>query len=267
MFLNIYYKIICNNKKLYFFRKLTYLIYMKNHVISNNPIIIVALDYNNLYKTLSFVDKINPKDCKLKIGIKMFTLFGLKLIQILHKKGFKIFLDLKFNDIPSVVSQAIKTAADNGIWMINVHANGGEQMMQESKKVLYEYGSEAPLLIGVTVLTSMTQQDLQKIGIKKNLVDYTLQLISLIKKCKLDGAVCSGHEIKTIRSIYKKNFLLVTPGIRLTSNEIEDQKRIIDPIQAIKIGANYIVIGRPITNSENPELELHKINNLIKNKN
>ncbi|MFP3019590.1 MAG: orotidine-5'-phosphate decarboxylase [Arsenophonus sp.] len=240
------------------------IVYQKNKIpIKINSPIIVALDYYNLNKALSFIDKINPKDCRLKVGMQMFTLYGSKFIQTLHKRGFQVFLDLKFHDIPNTVAMAIKAAAEIGVWMVDVHATGGVKMMIAAKEALIEYGKDAPILIAVTVLTSMEQYDLQQIGMKQNPSDRTLQLAKLVKECNLDGVVCSAHEALTLKSVCGNDFLSITPGIRPTGSEENDQKRIMKPEQAINSAIDYMVIGRPITSSVDPVLTLAKINRSI----
>ncbi|BGI51157.1 MAG: orotidine-5'-phosphate decarboxylase [Arsenophonus endosymbiont of Ceratovacuna japonica] len=239
---------------------------MKNKpsIITNSQIII-ALDYYDKSKALFFIDKINPYICRLKIGIQMFTLYGSKFIKTLHNRGFQIFLDLKFYDIPNTVAQAVKAAADIGVWMVNIHAYGGIRMMMAAKEALVEYGKDAPLLIAVTVLTSMEQNDLYQIGIKQSLSNHVLYLAKLAKECNLDGVVCSAHDALKLKYIYGKNFLIITPGIRINNiNESHDQRRIMTPEQAINSNVDYIVIGRPITHSVDPISTLSQINNLIK---
>ncbi|MDT9587518.1 MAG: orotidine-5'-phosphate decarboxylase [Candidatus Arsenophonus melophagi] len=231
--------------------------------VSTNPPIIVALDYHDLSKALSFVDQISPKDCCLKVGMQMFTLFSKKFIQNLHKRGFQVFLDLKFYDIPSTVAQAVKAAADIGVWMVNIHACGGARMMIAAKEALAEYGKDAPMLIAVTVLTSMEQADLDHLYIEAPLSNRTLQLAKLVKQCGLNGVVCSAHEALTLKSVCGNDFLLVTPGIRPNGIEASDHRRIMTPEEAINIGVDYIVIGRPITHSINPALTLTQINHSI----
>ncbi|AMA64645.1 Orotidine 5'-phosphate decarboxylase [Candidatus Arsenophonus lipoptenae] len=226
--------------------------------------IIVALDFHDLKDALSFVDNISPKLCRLKVGIHMFTLYGPKFIKILHDRGFQVFLDLKFHDIPNIVAQAVKSAAEMGVWMVNLHSSGGYKMMIAAKKALAEYGKNAPLLIAITVLTSIEQIDLHHIGINQSLNNYVLKLAQLVKKCGLDGIVCSANEALILKSICNDNdFLLVTPGIRLIGAKLDDQCRIMTPEKAINIGVDYIVIGRPITYSDNPVLTLEYINRLI----
>ncbi|MFP3014286.1 MAG: orotidine-5'-phosphate decarboxylase [Arsenophonus sp.] len=234
----------------------------KPYIMLDSPII-VALDYNDKIKALSFVDSVNPNDCHLKIGMQMFTLYGTQFIQTLHQRGFQVFLDLKFYDIPNTVAKAVKAAADIGVWMINVHASGGSRMMSAAKEALVEYGKDAPILIAVTVLTSMDKCSLQQVGINQETSEQVLRLSKLSKECNLDGVVCSAHEASIVKSACGNNFLLITPGIRNNVTDVNDQRRIMTPKEAINVGINYIVIGRPITCSVNPVLSLIKINRSI----
>lgn len=231
--------------------------------VSTNSPVIVALDYHDLAKALSFVDNLSPQDCRLKVGMQMFTLYGPQFIQTLHNRGFQVFLDLKFHDIPNTVAQAVKAAAEIGVWMVNVHASGGVRMMMAAKEALVEYGKDAPLLIAVTILTSMEQADLHQIGITQLPADRALQLAKLAKECKLDGVVCSAHEVATLKSACGSDFLSITPGIRPIGAEAYDQRRIMTPEQAINVGVDYMVIGRPITHSADPVLTLAQINRSI----
>ncbi|WGO82405.1 orotidine-5'-phosphate decarboxylase [Arsenophonus apicola] len=231
--------------------------------VSTNSPVIVALDYHDITKALSFVDNISPQDCRLKVGMQMFTLYGPQFIQTLHNRGFQIFLDLKFHDIPNTVAQAVRAAAEMGVWMVNVHACGGARMMMAAKEALVEYGKDAPWLIAVTVLTSMEQADLDQVGIKQPPADRALQLAKLVKQCGVDGVVCSAHEALTLKSACGNDFLLVTPGIRPTGAQAGDQRRIMTPEQAINVGVDYMVIGRPITHSADPALTLAQINRSI----
>ncbi|ENM5826004.1 orotidine-5'-phosphate decarboxylase [Vibrio metoecus] len=226
----------------------------------NDPKVIVALDYDNLADALAFVDKIDPSSCRLKVGKEMFTLFGPDFVRELHKRGFSVFLDLKFHDIPNTCSKAVKAAAEMGVWMVNVHASGGERMMAASREILEPYGKDRPLLIGVTVLTSMESSDLQGIGIQSSPQDHVLRLATLTKNSGLDGVVCSAQEASLLKQNLGREFKLVTPGIRPAGSEQGDQRRIMTPAQAIAVGSDYLVIGRPITQAEQPALVLQEIN-------
>ncbi|MFS1538688.1 MAG: orotidine-5'-phosphate decarboxylase [Candidatus Phlomobacter fragariae] len=232
-------------------------------ITANYSPIIVALDYHDLTKALSFIDNVTPHDCRLKVGMQMFTLYGPQFIQTLHQRGFQVFLDLKFHDIPNTVVLAVKAAAEIGVWMVNVHASGGSRMMTAAKEALIEYGKDAPLLIAVTVLTSMEQYDLQQIGIQQQPANRALQLAKLAKECDLDGVVCSAHEALTLKSACGCDFLSITPGIRPSGAEAGDQRRIMTPEQAINAAVDYMVIGRPIICSTDPVLSLAQINRSI----
>ncbi len=222
--------------------------------------IIVALDYDKKADALAFVDKIDPSSCRLKVGKEMFTLFGPEFVRELHKRGFSVFLDLKFHDIPNTCSKAVRAAAELGVWMVNVHASGGERMMSASREILEPYGKDRPLLIGVTVLTSMEQSDLAGIGLDITPQEQVVRLASLTKNSGLDGVVCSAQESSMLKSELGKDFKLVTPGIRPAGAAIGDQKRIMTPVEAIEAGSDYLVIGRPITQAVDPADVLADIN-------
>ncbi len=222
--------------------------------------VIVALDYANQNDALTFVDKIDPNSCRLKVGKEMFTLFGPSFVDQLHQRGFSVFLDLKFHDIPNTCSKAVRAAAEMGVWMVNVHASGGERMMQASREILEPYGKDRPLLIGVTVLTSMEQSDLQGIGIDVAPQEQVMRLATLTKNAGLDGVVCSAQESNMLKTALGSDFKLVTPGIRPAGSEAADQRRIMTPVDAIAAGSDYLVIGRPITQASDPALVLQQIN-------
>lgn len=222
--------------------------------------VIVALDYDNQSDALAFVDKIDPSSCRLKVGKEMFTLFGPEFVKELHKRGFSVFLDLKFHDIPNTCSKAVRAAAEMGVWMVNVHASGGERMMTASREILEPYGKDRPLLIGVTVLTSMEQQDLAGIGLDITPQEQVKRLAALTKNSGLDGVVCSAQEASMLKVDLGNEFKLVTPGIRPAGSAVGDQKRIMTPVDAITSGSDYLVIGRPITQAENPSQVLNEIN-------
>ena len=229
----------------------------------HNPRVIVALDYDNKDTALAFVDKLDPSLCKLKVGKEMFTLFGPNFVKELHKRGFSVFLDLKFHDIPNTCSKAVRAAAELGVWMVNVHASGGERMMAASREILESYGKDRPLLIGVTVLTSMEQNDLVGIGIDVEPKDQVIRLARLTKNSGLDGVVCSAQESSMLKSELGKNFKLVTPGIRPVGAAVGDQKRIMTPFDAVQAGSDYLVIGRPITQALEPAQTLADINQTL----
>ncbi|QII38945.1 orotidine-5'-phosphate decarboxylase [Rouxiella badensis] len=229
-----------------------------NNDLKSSPIV-VALDYANKSAALDFVDRIDPRDCRLKIGKEMFTLFGPQLVKDLHARDFDVFLDLKFHDIPNTVAHAIAAAADLGVWMVNVHASGGARMMAAAKNALQPFGQDAPLLIAVTVLTSMEASDLADLGINLSPADYALRLATLTRDCGLDGVVCSAQEAVAFKSQLGQAFKLVTPGIRPAGSAADDQRRVMTPRDAQLAGVDYMVIGRPITQSADPAQTLRDI--------
>jgi len=222
--------------------------------------VVVALDFDKKRDALSFVDKVSPKDCRLKVGKEMFTYFGPDFVNQLTRKGFDVFLDLKFHDIPNTVAKAVTAAANLGVWMVNVHASGGSEMMTKAQSVLQQFGDRAPLLTAVTVLTSMSEKDLQGIGINRTPAEQVIHLAKLTKDCGLDGVVCSAWEAQHLKKLLGQPFKLITPGIRPLGFASDDQKRIMTPQQAIVVGVDYLVIGRPITKSANPQVVLDQIN-------
>lgn len=221
--------------------------------------VVVALDYADEASALTFVDKIDPSQCRLKVGKEMFTLFGPEFVKQLVARGFDVFLDLKFHDIPNTVAKAVAAAAELGVWMVNVHASGGQRMMEAAKAALLPYGERAPLLIAVTVLTSMEQDDLTQIGLSVSPETQVLKLARLAKLSGMDGVVCSSQEAQVLKQEIGQEFKLVTPGIRPEGAETGDQKRVMTPVQAVAAGADYLVIGRPITQSDEPTAVLEQI--------
>ncbi|MBA2814436.1 orotidine-5'-phosphate decarboxylase [Candidatus Pantoea persica] len=221
--------------------------------------ILVALDYHDLDSALRFVDQIDPASCRLKLGKEMFTLFGPSLVKTLQQRGFEIFLDLKYHDIPNTTAHAVAAAADLGVWMVNVHASGGARMMNAAREALLPYGKEAPLLIAVTVLTSMDADDLLGLGITLSPAEQAERLAKLTQACGLNGVVCSAHEAARFKQAIGEDFALVTPGIRPAGSDAGDQRRIITPQQAQQTGVDYMVIGRPITQSADPAATLAAI--------
>lgn len=226
---------------------------------SHSSPIIVALDYATQRYAYDFVDRIDPKSCRLKVGKEMFTLFGPQLVNDLQRRGFEVFLDLKFHDIPNTTARAVAAAAELGVWMVNVHASGGARMMQAAKEALLQYGADAPLLIAVTVLTSMDEDDLQGLGITRSPAEQAERLGVLTQQCGLDGVVCSAHEAERLKQRCGAAFKLVTPGIRPVGSAAGDQRRIMTPEQAKQAGVDYMVIGRPITQSADPAQTLKAI--------
>ena len=230
-----------------------------SRAVTDSPVV-VALDYANRDSALAFVDRIDPRDCRLKVGKEMFTLFGPQFVRELQQRGFDIFLDLKFHDIPNTAAHAVKAAADLGIWMVNVHASGGARMMTAAKEALLPFGADAPLLIAVTVLTSMEASDLQDIGITATPAEHAERLARLTQQCGLDGVVSSAQEAVRFKSELGHAFKLVTPGIRPQGSDAGDQRRIMTPEQALQAGVDYMVIGRPVTQSADPAQTLKAIN-------
>ncbi|WP_083615927.1 orotidine-5'-phosphate decarboxylase [Pantoea sp. 1.19] len=228
------------------------------HSASHSPVL-VALDYADLNQALALVDRIDPSRCRLKVGKEMFTLFGPSLIKTLHQRGFEVFLDLKFHDIPNTAAHAVAAAAELGVWMVNVHASGGARMMNAAREALEPFGQDAPLLIAVTVLTSMEASDLQDIGITATPAEHAARLAALAQRCGLDGVVCSAQEALQMKRTRGAAFKLVTPGIRPAGSEAGDQRRIMTPQQARQAGVDFMVIGRPITQSADPAAALADI--------
>ncbi|MFP1764693.1 orotidine-5'-phosphate decarboxylase [Lonsdalea quercina] len=226
---------------------------------SHSSPIIVALDYASQRDAYEFVDRIDPQRCRLKVGKEMFTLFGPQLVNDLQQRGFEVFLDLKFHDIPNTTARAVAAAAELGVWMVNVHASGGARMMQAAKEALMPYGADAPLLIAVTVLTSMDEDDLCGLGITLSPAEQAERLAVLTQQCGLDGVVCSAHEAERLKQRCGAAFQLVTPGIRPAGSAAGDQRRIMTPEQAKLAGVDYMVIGRPITQSADPAQTLNAI--------
>ncbi|WP_373100530.1 MULTISPECIES: orotidine-5'-phosphate decarboxylase [Pasteurellaceae] len=222
--------------------------------------VIVALDYEKEQQALALVDQIDPGLCRLKVGKEMFTTLGTQFIKQLHQRNFDVFLDLKFHDIPNTVARAVRSAADLGVWMVDLHASGGLRMMEEAKKILEPYGKDAPILIGVTVLTSMEDLDLLQIGINASPMEQVIRLANLTQRAGLDGVVCSPQEVEILRAHCGKDFTLVTPGIRPIGADFGDQRRVMTPPAAIQAGSDYLVIGRPITQADKPAEVLRAIN-------
>ncbi|AQQ01315.1 MULTISPECIES: orotidine-5'-phosphate decarboxylase [Pseudoalteromonas] len=225
--------------------------------------ILIALDYDDQQIALNFVKQLSPDTCRLKVGKEMFTYFGPAFVKELIDLGFDVFLDLKFHDIPNTVAKAVTAAAKMGVWMVNVHASGGFEMMHKAKLALEQFGDKAPLLIAVTVLTSMDEKELKRLGIEKSPQEQVIYLARLAKEAGLDGIVCSAQEAKVLKVELGDKFKLVTPGIRPEGSDAGDQKRIMTPKQAIDAGSDYLVIGRPITKSNDPVKVLNDVNRSI----
>jgi len=221
--------------------------------------IIVPLDYPNAALADAFVARVTPGECALKVGKELFTAAGPAYVSRLVGKGFRIFLDLKYHDIPNTVAQACKAAADLGVWMLNVHASGGRAMMSAAHDALRE-ANPRPLLIGVTVLTSLDDAALREVGIGDGAAAQADRLAALARACNLDGVVCSPWEATAIKAAHGARFLAVTPGIRLAEGANHDQVRIATPEAARRAGSDYLVIGRAITQAADPAAVLGQIN-------
>jgi len=221
--------------------------------------IIVALDFDNQDAALELAKQLNPEQCRVKVGKELFTRCGPGIVEALHDLGFEVFLDLKFHDIPNTVAKAVKAAADLGVWMVNVHAGGGLEMMKAAREVLDDCAGKRPLLIAVTVLTSMSVEDLELIGFQMSPQQLVERLAALTQKAGLDGVVCSSQEARLLKKTFGEDFLLVTPGIRPKNAETGDQKRIMTPVEALQAGSDYLVIGRPITQNPAPLTALETI--------
>lgn len=220
--------------------------------------IIVALDYPTADAALALAKQLDPARCKLKIGKELFTRSGPATVETLVKQGFDIFLDLKYHDIPNTVAKACSAAADLGVWMMNVHTLGGSAMMTAARKAIGNH-ADRPLLIGVTLLTSMDQATFDEIGLQSSITDTVLRLAKLADRNGLDGVVCSAQEATKLRAQHGNNFQLITPGIRPANSAQGDQHRTMTPAQAITAGSSYLVIGRPITAAEDPMAALAAI--------
>ncbi len=225
--------------------------------------IIVALDFPDQDSATDLVGKLNPEQCRLKVGKELFTRAGPDLVARLVEAGFDVFLDLKFHDIPNTVSRACRAAADLGVWMINVHATGGRRMMEAAMEGIDSSPSGRPLLVGVTLLTSLDTEDIREVGLSGTPRENVLRLAALVADCGLDGVVCSAHEASVLREQQGREFVLVTPGIRFSGEGGDDQRRIMTPVAAIRQGAHYLVIGRPVTQADNPPGVLMTVNSEI----
>ncbi|MDA0688631.1 MAG: orotidine-5'-phosphate decarboxylase [Proteobacteria bacterium] len=225
--------------------------------------IIIAMDFDTEESALALLDQLDPQKCRVKIGKELFTLAGPQFVRNVIGRGFDVFLDLKFHDIPNTVARASKVAADLGVWMLNVHASGGRAMMEETRKALAEYGNDKPLLIAVTVLTSLAESDLKEVGVDRSPLQQVSKLAALTRDCGLDGVVCSAAEASDLRAESGSDFILVTPGIRRPEDAMGDQKRVIGPAEAMRLGSSYLVVGRPITRAESPLQALDEFNSAV----
>ena len=228
--------------------------------------IVVALDYQSADQAIMMAQQLDPARCRLKVGKELFTAAGPQLVDQLQQFGFEIFLDLKFHDIPNTVAKAVLVAARMGVWMVNVHASGGAEMMQTTRTALKDKGGHQPLLIAVTVLTSMDAEGLTATGIDQSPSERVLWLAHLTKHAGFDGVVCSAQEAALLKRELGQEFKLITPGIRPHFAVVGDQKRIMTPAQAIAAGSDYLVIGRPITQADDPMKTLELIEQELMNK-
>ncbi|WP_439136316.1 orotidine-5'-phosphate decarboxylase [Pseudomaricurvus sp.] len=220
--------------------------------MADSPRILVAMDFDNQQACLDMANRLSPELCRLKVGKELFTAAGPQVVEALMSKGFDVFLDLKFHDIPNTTAKAVKAAAELGVWMVNVHASGGERMMAAARNELEKRSGDVPLLIAVTVLTSMEASDLAQIGITREPQEQVLHLARLAQQSGMDGVVCSAQEASMLSSQLGSDFCLVTPGIRPADAAADDQRRIVTPADAMTAGSHYLVIGRPITQAADP---------------
>jgi orotidine-5'-phosphate decarboxylase len=225
--------------------------------------VIVALDFDDISLAQTFVSKLSPRDCRLKVGKEMFTLFGPDWVRYLNDQGFDIFLDLKFHDIPNTVAKAVKAASTLGVWMVNVHASGGKDMINAAKEATIN-ANRPPLLTAVTILTSMDERQFSEVYESSDIANKVLSLATLAQDAGADGVVCSAKEASMLRANLNSDFCLVTPGIRPEGSRSDDQKRVMSPAGAISAGVDYLVIGRPITKADEPAMVLEKINSALR---
>jgi orotidine-5'-phosphate decarboxylase len=228
------------------------------HAPPTDPRIIVALDFAEAEPAMALLARLNPAQCRIKIGKELFTRGGPALVERVTARGFAVFLDLKFHDIPTTAARACRAAADLGVWMLNVHTLGGRRMLEAARDAVAASATR-PLLIGVTLLTSLDAQDLRDIGIASTLEDEAVRLAALARQSGLDGVVCSAQEARSMRARFGPDFCLVTPGIRPAGAASDDQSRTMTPAAALQAGADYLVIGRPITRAPDPLAALSAI--------
>ena len=229
----------------------------------NTKPLLIALDYNRGADALALAAQLSPDLCRLKIGKELYTREGRQLVEALQGIGYDIFLDLKYHDIPNTVAAALRVAAEMGVWMVNVHASGGRKMLETAADALARY-RQPPLLIAVTVLTSLGEAELREIGIDEPLAAHVARLTSLAASSGLNGVVCSAHEAGAVKAAHDRDFLTVTPGIRPAGSSADDQTRTMTPAAALQAGSDYLVIGRPVTRAEKPAVALADIITSIK---
>tara|TARA_R110002110_G_scaffold415836_1_gene657261 strand:- start:23990 stop:24721 length:732 start_codon:yes stop_codon:yes gene_type:complete len=233
-----------------------------------DPKVIVALDFVNQQDAEAVIGKLKPENCRLKVGITLFTQLGSEWIQKIQNQGFEIFLDLKFHDIPFQVAGACYSAAELGVWMMNVHALGGFKMLKAAKDSVAKYEQQygrRPYIIGVTLLTSLSQEEISDFGLTGPIEENVMSLAGLCYEAGLDGVVCSAQEVEKIKSTLGQDFMCVTPGIRLAEDACHDQSRIVTPERAIRMGSDFLVMGRSITEAGQPVSKLQSINEGIWN--
>jgi orotidine-5'-phosphate decarboxylase len=224
----------------------------------DNKRIIVPLDVPDVEAALALASRLDAKLCRVKVGKELFVAAGPAVVHKLQERGFEVFLDLKFHDIPNTVAGACRAAAKLGVWMMNVHASGGEAMLRAARESI-EAVARPPILVAVTILTSLADADLERVGLHGSLIENVERLARLARASGLDGVVCSALEAPIIRKAAGDDFLLVTPGIRLKDDKKDDQARTVTPLEAVRLGANYLVIGRPITQAADPSERLASI--------
>ena len=220
--------------------------------------VVVALDYPDQAQALAMADQLDPAKVRVKVGKEIFTRSGPAVVEALHAKGFEVFLDLKFHDIPNTVAGAVAAAADMGVWMVNVHAGGGQRMMEAAANAIANHRTR-PLLIAVTVLTSMDRTDLSQVGIVDEPQVQVRRLAELSKVSGMDGVVCSAQEAGLLKQACGQDFALVTPGIRPAGSDAGDQRRVLTPVEARDAGVDYMVIGRPVTQAAQPTAVVDEI--------
>jgi orotidine-5'-phosphate decarboxylase len=236
-----------------------------SEVAKKSSPIVVALDYPSMDQALAMANRLDPTLCRVKVGKELFTRSGPVVVDALHRLGFEVFLDLKFHDIPSTTAKAVVAAAEMGVWMVNVHASGGQKMMETARNELDKMVGPRPLLIAVTVLTSMLADDLKQIGVQAAPEDQVQRLARLAHQSGMDGVVCSAQEAQMLRCQLGGSFQLVTPGIRPVGAEVGDQQRIMTPAQAVQAGSDFLVVGRPITRAAEPITVLQQVLAELKN--
>lgn len=222
------------------------------HQAAFEPRLIVALDLDSFDAALTLVRQLDPRLCRVKVGKELFTRCGPAILEQLHKLGFDVFLDLKFHDIPNTASAAVRAAADMGVWMVNVHASGGRRMLSACRDILEQGTGRRPWLIAVTVLTSMSLEELAETGPQDTLENQVLRLASLASQSGLDGVVCSAQEASMIKQSLGKGFKLITPGIRPAESPRQDQRRVLTPREALAAGSDFLVVGRPLSQAKDP---------------